>query len=532
MKVLLVDPNADIWPHYRVTLQIALALLRGGHAVTLISCNRSLVGHCTVDESHKLELGYAKTGHPRSCDGCSATATDSINFLSKYRHFRSVEVPQLLSSGGRRVNFTSPRLQSAMDFIEPQTRCPVGVLALYETFLRFKLTSVAEMTSEAKRFHRTYALNAYRMAQAAGQLANDETFDAVIAYSPQYSSVGAFCWPFESGATPVFFVEGSSGISQRYSHFRFWNWTRYGLDGDKKSRFTYDPEKSGISRLTHEHFRLIELGASYSVYSPKPSRGIGAVEKKSSPVSRVALLSMSSSDEVLAARVIGRMNDDRTSTAVFADQVDWLSSTIGWFAKHPDLKLVVRPHPRDFPTRREPAEAQHTGRLRKVLQNLPKNVEVDWPSNPKPLWDYFGKVRLLITGWSSTAMEAIYNDTQVLCYDEKLLSFPKEIALASSSQTEYFQGLENAMFGSASVSDFQKSALSQWVEFNFFGGDVAGVPRTLESRRNRLRILDKLLNGVDFYFPTLFRAFDLRRISRQAATLAAVERQIVERLGW
>ena len=531
MKVLLVDPNADIWAHYRVTLQIALALLRGGHSVTLISCNRSLVGHCTVDESHSLELGSAKAGHPRSCNGCSATASDSIKFLSQYEHFRSLEVPQLLSSGGRDIDLTVSRLQSSIDYVEPQTGCPVGVLALYETFLRFKLTSVAEMTSEAKRFHRTYALNAFRMAQAAVQLANDETFDAVIAYSPQYSSVGAFCWPFESGATPVFFVEGSSGISQRYSHFRFWNWTRYGLDGDKKSRFTYDPEKSGISRLTHGHFRLIELGASYSVYSPKPSRGIGAVEKKSRPGSRVALLSMSSSDEVLAARVIGRMNDDRTSTAVFADQVDWLSSTIAWFAKHPDLKLVVRPHPRDFPTGREPAEAQHTGRLRKVLQNLPKNVEVDWPSNPKPLWDYFGKVRLLITGWSSTAMEAIYNDTQVLCYDENLVSFPKDIALVGSSQTEYFQGLETAMLGSAPVSDYQKSVLSQWVEFNFFESDVASVPRILEGHRKRLRGLDKLLNGFDFYFPKLYRKFDLWRISRRVATLASVERQIVERLG-
>lgn len=532
MKVLLVDPNADIWAHYRVTLQIALALLRGGHSVTLISCNRSLVGHCTVDESHKFELGSATAGLPRSCNGCSATASDSMGFLNKYRNFRSLEVPQILSTVGRDVNFIGSRLQSAIDHVEPQSGCPVGVLALYDTFLRFKLTSLDEMTSEAERFHRTYALNAFRMAQAAARLAKDEKFDAVIAYSPQYSSVGAFCWPFERRDTPVFFVEGSSGISQKYSHFRLWNWTSYGLDGDKKSRFTYDLQKTGICRLTREHFRLIEVGASYSVYSPKPSRGIGAAERQSSPGSHVALLSMSSSDEVLAARVIGRMNEDRISTAVFADQVEWLSSTIAWFAKHPDLKLVVRPHPRDFPTGREPAEAQHTSRLRKVLQNLPDNVEVDWPSNPKPLWDYFGSVRLLITGWSSTAMEAIYNDTQVLCYDEKLVSFPKEIVLASSSQTEYFDELENAMLGSIPVSEFQKSVLSQWVEFNFFGSDVAGVPRILEGHRKRIRILDKLLNGFDYYFPKLYRKVDLRRISRQVATLAAAERQIVERLGF
>ena len=530
MRFLLVDPHADIWAHSRVMLQIALSLLKQGHSVLSINCDKALRGHCTVDESHKIGPSVDGTGQPRSCSSCTSTAHASDRLLATFPKFSSVSVSALVPRGEEIALLRDQRAATFLDLIEPRSGCPVGKLALYETFLRFKLSSSLELSPEASRYQKIYALNAYRMAGAGVELAERHEFDAVISYSPQYSSVGSFCWAFEQKSIPVYFVEGSSGISQRFSHFRFWNWTKFGLDGDKRQVFEFIPRNENISSKTVEHFSLIENGASYAVYSPRPSKKLRRANASDSDTRRVALLSMSSSDEVLAAQVIGRMNSKRASSAVFEDQIDWLRKTVEWFRQNPNCLLIVRPHPRDFPTAREPAEAHHTLRLRETLSNLPGNVMVDWPSNPKPLWDYFGNIRLFITGWSSTAMEAVFNDVPVLCYDEQLIGFPKEIVTTCRSSVEYFDLLDAAMKTHLPVLQSQKTALSQWVDFNYYDSDIAGVPRIFERFRKKSRPLDRVLNGLDFFLPAVTRFVDRQRIMRHSIRLDSLATQLEQRI--
>ena len=65
------------------------------------------------------------------------------------------------------------------------------------------------------------------------------------------------------------------------------------------------------------------------------------------------LMAMSSYDEVYSGFVIGKLPRGRFEGRVFKNQIEWLKETIAWITDHPELQLVVRPHPREFPNERE-----------------------------------------------------------------------------------------------------------------------------------------------------------------------------------
>jgi hypothetical protein len=66
---------------------------------------------------------------------------------------------------------------------------------------------------------------------------------------------------------------------------------------------------------------------------------------------------------------------------VFADQGEWLIDTVRWFARRPDLQLVIRVHPAEA-TGSPPSRQLAAVEIARAFPALPGNVRIVGPRNP------------------------------------------------------------------------------------------------------------------------------------------------------
>jgi hypothetical protein len=69
------------------------------------------------------------------------------------------------------------------------------------------------------------------------------------------------------------------------------------------------------------------------------------------------------------------------ATNVFAGQKEWLIETVDWFARHPELQLVIRVHPAEA-TGSPPSRQCAADAIAETFPVLPANVRLAGPKNP------------------------------------------------------------------------------------------------------------------------------------------------------
>jgi hypothetical protein len=119
--------------------------------------------------------------------------------------------------------------------------------------------------------------------------------------------------------------------------------------------------------------------------------------------------------------------------------------------------------------------SQQVDEWEKVLVNLPKNVRVDHPSDKIPISSYWGQAHVWITGWSSTAIEAMAHGVPVITYDYALASFPRSIHFSGSSKTEYKTNLDFLKSFQADTEQIKLLART-WLGFNLDLGTLNLFP--------------------------------------------------------
>jgi hypothetical protein len=387
---------------------------------------------------------------------------------------------------------------------------PVGRLGFYETSLKFKKDSLSLGDEKEVAYHQIMTENAIAMGIAAQEIMSAAPFDALVVYSPQYGGPGSVAWVAENLGIRVFFMEGSSALSEKTTHVRIWDWGVYGLDNPRFYDFDSTARLSirEVKRVD-SHLREIKNASSYSVYSKKFDSKFCALDALGIPKgAHAAVLTMSSSDEALAAISIDRFPLRRLSSTVFEDQLHWLAETIAWFSQHPEYFLAVRPHPRDFPTKREPTRAKHIEALGEILSNLPDNVRIDRPDSGIPMWSYFSSVRVLITGWSSTGLEALINGVQVVTYDSELSSFPATLGLTGKTAPKYFENLSISMETSGDKEQMRDSA-KMWLHHNLFSSTLKLSPPLFSLLARKFPVWRRANTLLDRLFPKWSRRIDM-----------------------
>lgn len=504
--VLLFSPYSGIWAHSLSEAQLLAQLSPDEFEVIALNCGGAFVEHCAVRESLKIDLLDSEKVRKPICNDCGNCAVK----IGKEFSFQQFWIEEIVTQDDRvEINrlLLEVNEKNYADFTYRGQ--PLGRLASYETLIKFKKTSL-DLNSHEFKYYQTCLKQAMLSSVAVDHLLSIKVIDISFIYSPQYSANIAAAKTLEDHKIPVYFVEGSSNIRERYSALRVWSWSEHKLVNpalDYYAKPRAEPMSKDVERV-QGHLDELVKASSYSVYSPR-SNGLDIAEHHGIDRSKLILLStLSSYDEAFSALVIGGFPPEKFHSSVFVNQFEWIRELVDWVSNYAQYHLVIRLHPRDLPNKRENVVSEQSKLWNDLLTNLPHNVSVDHPDDKISMHDYFPVISALTTGWSSTAIEGMLKNVPVVTYDKNLPSFPSSIHLSGNSREEYFLNLERAMESGHNL-EHSRNALD-WLVFNFCEGTIRVKGRLVDhSWIARHRVIQLFFLLCFKLFPSLGRQLDI-----------------------
>ena len=506
-SVLFFSPFSGIWKHALAEYGI-MRILKKKYKVYDIRCDRYFREFCTVMNNKNLDLVSSYDAKEQICFACKKNAQlFNVRGITRL----DLEVP----TNDLNINSTIASIY-AKDFKELYTlefnSIPIGRIAVFESIIKYKKRDF-NFSEEELAHYRTkvvHALKASLIADAAASIINPKF---VFIHSPQYAVGGSFGAYFERKKIKVYTINHSNIAPERYKSIILWNWNKYKLNNPAKESWaegTKSVSKLDLKRASR-HLKYQKAENSPFIYSPRYSGNSIRTFFGLSKTTKIYLLATSSYDEVYANYSSGISKFSPFNSVVYQNQVDWIKSTINFFAKKEGSTLVIRLHPREFPNNRDSVASSHGVLLENILTNLPKNVFVDHPSLGLSVYDYFDEIQCVITGFSSVGLEAMLAGIPCVSYDSSLIEIPEDIHFTGSSRLEYFANIDKAFL----MQDRKKIKYDaiHWLAYSSALGSVripsflSDLPIFLNFRFSR-----KIASKLETQFTNLFRWIAVNQI--------------------
>jgi hypothetical protein len=473
------------------------------------------------------------------CIDCSFTAQLTSRFLAKAalsRRRKSITLSEYVDEEFLRLEETALKNHGPdvnVDFQFYGT--PVAKQALFETLLKYKKSKL-ELNEEETAYYNATLSNCIRSVLAARRIFDrDNTFECVVSHSPEYGPNNSFVDQALKYGVRTYSIRGSNNLAEMNSSVLISDWNYLPREsvplrtwpGKRNFQERYDDNERVEAHLTQ-----LRLANSPFVYSAKTSNSLVVDDLfealRLSRAKPVYLVSLSSSDEATAGSMIGRTLPTQDRATVYRDQFEWVSDTIDFFSSRPNVQLVIRLHPRDLPNKRDGRVSEQYPALVQLLAELPSNVVVNHPDQQIAFSDLCTIISGLITGWSSTAIEAMLQGIPVVTYDSNLPGFPEDIHETGNSKSEYVTNLSRlvaGLDGGQAESDARK-----WLMHYLNHGSARLTGRLFEKLRLMgPRFFDRILNGMDRFLFFVWRPFELRRTFRTSADREKIIRLFSER---
>jgi hypothetical protein len=508
--------------------------------VDYISCGSAFQDFCTVKESKGRELNQNTFLNKIDCFECKFSARLSSNVINVRRfdvtNFYHLE--DLLGLDNRDLESKLTLELDSKNDIDVNFELfgtPIVRFALYETVIKYKKLDF-HFNAEQHKYLRLAVANSIKTTLAARNLfKKSDDFHALICHSPEYGANNSFLDQATKFGIPTYSLRGSGNLDEMSSSAMVWQWN------------TLEPEVSPASSnwnlhnvnqvlqddelRINNHISQLSMANSPFVYSAKSNKlmNINTLHNvfgiKDDEI--YVLLSLSSTDEVFAGNIIGRGTGARYPGVVYQDQFDWVKDTIKYFENKKKTKLIIRLHPRDLPNKRDSLTSEQYSRWNELLTNLPDNVLINHPDQKIAFQDLCKGAKGLITGWSSTALEALLLGIPVVTYDSSLPGFPANIHLTGSSKSEYYANINKIL--SNSSSDIRTEDVIKWLAHSLNHGSVKLSGRLFEKTRSRGPVwVRKIFSGLDRYFFFIWRPLEILLTSRKSPDARRINNLIAE----
>ncbi len=494
MRILFFAPHTALWVHAVPEAYLARGLAECGHQIDYLTCGRAQT-YCAPMTARRLEPGCSKEQRSRICKACEAGANAvsrvySFEMDSLSRHLTQQDredCEEIAADAARRRT-----LDTAMLGVN------VGRLALYEFTLAYKKMST-ELTVEQWRDYEIYLANALVTLRSFSRYLESSRPDAILTFSPQYSNNNSCMQYAIAQGVKVMFIESGTNLSHRLGTMRVWDWGVHRLVNPALKYWGatgQHPVNAGSARAVSEHFRQLLSGQHFAVFSsPYAGDGVGIRQRWGvKPQQRVLLMTLSSYDEAYAAFLIDGFPREKVFSDVFRTQAEWVRATIEWVKSRPDLFLVIRVHPRDFPNKREQVQSEQSLMLEHLLRQAPGNVHVNWPSEGVSLYELLEDAEVILTGWSVTAMEGLVLGIPVVTYDERLPSYPRDIMYTGRSEEAYYENIKQALIDGWQLKNVINGF--RWLAFNFITCTVTVSDRFGQFELARKRKMQHLWSRI------------------------------------
>lgn len=455
MKILIFSPFSAIWMHSFPEAGIADALIREGNEVLLINCDRIFSDYCVAMSAYGLNQTSEKTEKQAVCIKCNEMR-DTLNARFKFDS-RKIE------------SFLQPEDRSAIDGIMNSISddsyesfklngIPLGKIALYDVLLQYKKSEL-DFSENEWNSYKINLRNTLFSYFASLKILEREKPDRILIYNTLYSINQTLKAIGNQKDIPVYFLHAGENLSNRLStmivslnstfEYRtelISNWNRF-----KNSTST----KLEVNNVKN-HFLTLFQGKHFLAYSTPVQSSISIREFfKISPNQRVVVATMSSYDERFAGESIGELK--KSNTLIFDSQIEWISELIKYFKNSPDLFLIIRVHPREFPNKRDVVRSKHSLELEKIFKEIPSNTAINWPTDNLSIYDLAKETDLFLNAWSSVGEEMSLLGIPVLIYSPDLIMYPADLNYVATSKMDYFEKFNNALTDGLSFENTRKA---------------------------------------------------------------------------
>ncbi len=494
---MFFSPQAFVWVHAYPEAIVAEALQSEGIELHYVTCGRALSSWCVSMESTGEGEQMPESRKAWVCGDCEANKRlilDKFDFESS--ELSAYITDDDLSAVEQHIEAITP--QTLSEFVIDGVK--VGVASMYNFTLNRKKHFDNNFTDEEwgsflKHF-RSCLVSFYAGRRLLDKHSPDYLFFYTSAYSInlvvrlQAEQRGIRCFSIAAGANwhhrlQRIFVSRTDSFHLVQGRVRCWDETYA-----KKTA-----TKQGLSDL-YAFQKSLLAGSSNFIYgggnsriSPQELRERFDIDRGS----KVLFVATSSYDELLAAQSIERLPAD--PIMAFETQIDWLKGTIDYVRDKPDMTLIIRVHPREFPNRRESRGSEHSKLLKAELQNLPANVKVNWPEDQLSMYDWLEMIDVGISSWSSAGKEIALWGIPIVSYTDDIGFYPKrELGFVGETPGEYYAAIEAALEAGWSAERLEQAY--RWCAYELEGSvfDLSDVvPRDFgEPSSGFDRVLDKL----------------------------------------
>jgi hypothetical protein len=441
---LFFAPHSALWVHAFPEALIAEALSQSGHEVTYITCGRLYRRFCVPMSAHRLAVDSDDREKDRVCGTCVAHK----QILEDAFGFRGADAADLVTVEDREraaaILRTTPRealLELRIDGI------PIGKLASYEFMLDHKKQSF-DFTEREWDAYLVALENSLLTLFLAHRLVAEKRPDRLVVYNALYSVNRTFCEVAEAAGIPTYFLHAGGNLSNRLQALMLGRRHTVAFFEDLIGRwksacgFRCPPE---VMSIVTDHFLALFEGQHFLAYSPeKQNARLPVRERFGVPdAARLLVATLSSYDERIAGEAVGAFQP--IGDILFPRQVDWIRETVDFVRSRPDLFLLIRVHPREFPNKREFVKSEHARLLEQLFQELPLNVKVNWPSDGVSLYDLAEEADLFLNAWSSVGKEMTLLGLPVLIYSPELLLYPADLNYVGDTRATYFRRIDEAL---------------------------------------------------------------------------------------
>jgi hypothetical protein len=497
MKILCFAPHSAIWVHAFPEALVVEALKQSGHEIVYVSCGGVFDRLCVPMAAHKLSVDSSSEAKKAICDKCIKYATIIRSEFS----FSGCALIDLLTPSDRAWVKAMLEQTTVKNFLSLRDGgIELGRIALSHFLINHKKNNLDFSDTDWRRYQ-TDLENTLLSYAACRILFDREQPDRVLVYTPAYSVNFVCCEIARLRSIPHYYVAAAGNLSDRLQRLVLAR--GHAVDFQKNNiahwpKFSDVPISQDDVEYTTEHVLELLRGTSPFVYS-SPSRETAKDLRSHFGVrsdQKVLVATTSSHDEVFASQVCGLW--PANARMAFATTIEWIEALVAYVARRPELFLIVRVHPREFPNKREAIKSEHALMLQRHLTALPDNVRVNWPTDRISLYDLACIADVGLNAWSSAGKELALFGIPVVCYAPDLLIYPENLNYYAVTPAGYFKQVERALRDGWSVEIARRAFRWFTLEYSRAMLDLSESVSFNETRRAPLikRIIRRGLSAV------------------------------------
>lgn len=509
MNILFFAPHSQLWIHAFPEALVAESLQQQGHDVTYVTCGGVFSDLCVPMAAQKMTPSTPREERLRVCAECGTSAQlirDNLKLSGPALHDMLDwadldEVARVIATA--EGNGVGELVYEGV---------PVGKIALYQVVLHFKKSDTSFSEAELAEYN-VELKNTLHSLKAAQRLIERYKPDRVLMYNGLYSVNSVVAHLARSRGIPSYFLHAGSNSSKRLQT----------LVIGRDQPFLYMPTllsqwprfrdtpctKRQLARAT-DH--LLELFRGQSIFAYSRGKTAGHFDARDyfgvKRGQKLVIATMSSKDEYTAAILVGAQKP--WNGLLFESQIEWIKALIEYAKRRPDIFLVVRVHPREFPNRRDARKSQHASALEAAFEGLPENARVNWPADNLSIYDLVDHADVFLNAWSTIGKDMPMLGLPVVVYSDQLPLYPTELNYLGDTLESYYGAIDAALKAPWSFDRVRLAyrwAVYEFMRTTFDIGDSYSELATHE-RSFAQRAIGRIGRAID---PDFAKRADIRR---------------------